>query len=824
MEEPLRAIELALRFPDQASRSKRVDDVAYLRAEALLRLERPRDAIVGYTAFQNQYPASPLRYDALDQVEYLRECVVPVQDASSRLAGLIAEFAGGQNREEMTLRLAEIYADELKDFASARKQLNSLLSDDSTAQETAEQASSLLLEVIWKEYLRNVRGEDGSRLNASDQNEELASKAAEEMSDVLQSVTSNEVKARASWWGVLLGRDQISGAEQHKYMQRAVQDHLAEYPDAPFAGDAYLALGRAFAFDDDGQSVGGRDDPAIWYLEVFRDDYRNHPRYAEGLLLLANRYADAKRFADAGRTYRDVIRLGPSPERVQAALALRDPNRTKQDEGSREALEWARTEAWYHPAVADARSQLIQDLLDQRDYHEAEKELSVLKSETFDYDAEWLLNGGDPPELAYLSGRIFEGIGETGRAREAYLRSLARNPAGTQAGSIHLRLAALRIRQGYPEAALRHYRSVLSGPAGGRLRAEAVRGAALVLFQQEQYDAARRYALQVKGANVPQDTAYTYAELAVLCLYRTGKLDEGRSEANEFRKTWSRHDGLYDTSARFELERGKWYSRNGNYPAAEKHYDRVLSRYKNSKWVPEAKYELGRDLLEQNRFDRGLELLIELPKRHPGAKILGKVWWILGNHYAQHGNIMDAVATYDKVLEDSTYKDLWPYVLVNQIRAYRQAGFYAGALQAAQRYLQLYPDAPDKFERRMDVGMMYHQLGQYDLAIRELRDIQPLADVENEAAIQFYIAEALEKSGRLAEAVVEYRKVDYLGKRTKMQWAVTALYNAGRVLERLNEPDRALEMYREIVRREGLASPFGRKANEQIQRLESDRG
>jgi TolA-binding protein len=119
----------------------------------------------------------------------------------------------------------------------------------------------------------------------------------------------------------------------------------------------------------------------------------------------------------------------------------------------------------------------------------------------------------------------------------------------------------------------------------------------------------------------------------------------------------------------------------------------------------------------------------------------------------------------------------------------------------------------------MEIGRLYMLMEQYELAMSHFRNIQPFTTIEQEAESQYYIGEALEKQSRYAEATIEYLKVDYLGKKTKMQWAVTALYSAGRCYEKMGRPEKAREMYAEIVTRKGLGDPLGRTAQEQIDRL-----
>ncbi|MFH0881534.1 MAG: tetratricopeptide repeat protein [bacterium] len=822
--EPLRALEVASVFADDYPRSARVDDAEFIRAKALLALGRRKEAVEAFRGLGEIWPVSPYHYDATSRADYIETMVLPKGDPSSKLAGLLAEFAGGRDRRDLSLRLAEVYLFELKDYSAAKKQLQELLADSSVDQARRLQARELLAESLWRNFQRETRGEDGTLLPDVAARRAAANRTITDLQQLLPNLRNENLRAETSWRLMNLEADSRSGLDSLLYVRKMLQNHLADYPNSSHAGDAYLDLGKAFSRVAKGIDNPDKGDPSIWYLEAFRDNYSSHPRFAEGLLLLADRYAKAKRFAPAEQTYRSILRLAPSPERVEAVLALLNPEKSKSSMGMGEELEWVRTHAWYHPDVQLGRRLLVQRLMDDGHYHEASDELVALGELNMDWGAGLVIEGARNQQLAWYWGQVYEGLHQPEKARDEYRRYLSRNPSGPDADQIRLKLAELRKRQGYPDAALRLYRRLLADASDYRMREAGLRGVANILFDQGQYEAAMRNAeeiVQTKGT--ARDTAFVYDEMAVICRYRQGHLDEARKQANAFRKKWSRMDGLYDVSARFELERGKWLSKDKNYPEAERNYNRILKNYNNSKWVPYAKYELGRDLLEQNRTDDGMKLLAELPPRYPRHPILGRVWWILGNQYAQSGDIMHAVQTYDKVLTDSAYVDVWPYVLVNQIQAYQNAGFYAGALQAAQRYLELYPEAPDAFDRQMDVGVMYLQMGQYDLAISQFRKIQPLADVEDEAAIQFYVGESLEKSGRLAESVIEYKKVDYLGKRTKMEWAITALYNAGRVLERLGQTDQALNMYQEIVRREGLASPFGRKAQEQVDRLRASK-
>ncbi|GBE29317.1 tol-pal system protein YbgF [bacterium BMS3Bbin04] len=335
-----------------------------------------------------------------------------------------------------------------------------------------------------------------------------------------------------------------------------------------------------------------------------------------------------------------------------------------------------------------------------------------------------------------------------------------------------------------------------------------------------QYEQATEWAKEASRREVNTDTAFVLDELAIVSMYRAGDLEQAGAEASTFEGWYKDHPSLDEAMAHFALELGRYHSSQGQYDSSLRAYKSITGKYKKTSYEPNARYEIARDYMEQGEAEKAYEMLIELANDSPEHPVMGQVYWLLGNYYASTGKYFEAFNKYEAVLADSAYIAIWPQVLGNQIRAFKEAGFYEGAMRAARQFLEMYPDSEDAFDHRMNLALSYHETGHYDLAISQFRRAMTLADGEDYPACQFYIAEALERSGRLKEAVSEYMRVVHLNRPSKLQWGITAMYNAGKVLERLNEPERAKSLYREIVRREGLGSPFGRRADEQVKRLE----
>lgn len=822
-ESPVDVAEECDRFLPVYPTSPRVDDVAFLKATKLTTLGKYPDAVQAWKDLSRRYPASPLVATANFRADYLERYMIQKGDPSTKVAGLLAEVAGGLDRRELALRLGKIYLNEYKDFTAAVQQFESVLADSTVASSFRSQAIEGMAEARWKRYQRTLFGETGERSEDEVRIHEEANSASADLIGLLPQIVNAEVRSETAYRITRLGEVMRSGEERIRYARQAWQSFLADHPDSPHAPESYFRLGEVFAATVSGDTLDVFSDPSIWYLEILRDDFPNSSWTDAGLLLLADRYIKAGRGGEARDAFNRILQHNTSPERVEASLNLLDLPRTNSDQ-SAEIISWLTSEAWYNPRVDEARREMADKYLEAGDYELARQQITYLIDLDPKVDAGLVIPGAVDHRYSYDLARIEERTGDLDLARQHYQRFLAHHPGSSRAPLAHLRLAELRQKQGYLTAAVSDYRWLVENPINPPATQEAKRALARLSLHAEEWEGVLEWARAAEKGEEVADSALVYSELAIVALYRLDRATEADQARDTFEDQYGKRPSYDPAVAHFELERGKLLSRKKQYSRAEDVYRRLIRKYEGTPWAPEAAYELGRDFLERKKYDDALEILTAMPKEYAGNPVLGRVYWVLGNYYVESGNMMDAISTYNRVLEDSTYRAIWPHVFQNQIRTYKQAGFYAGALQANQNYLKVYPNASDAFDRKMDVGLMYTQLGQYDLAISQFRAIQPMANVEDEAACQYYIGEALEKSGRLAEAVIEYKKVDYLGKRTKMQWAVTALYSAGRVLERLNDADKAVDMYREIVKREGLGSPFGRKAQEQIERLQQSGG
>jgi tetratricopeptide (TPR) repeat protein len=819
--DPEKCIGLCENFTSEFERSPRVDDILWLRVKSYITLERYQDAINTLHSLIQNYPVSPYTEEAKLRIDYLQGYVIKEGDPSTKVAGLLAEVAGGLDNKDLALRLGDIYLNEYKDYTAAKNQFSIVLSDSTSSDDQVWLANEGLGEAIWRGYLFWLKGKRGDSRVESAETIDKAIETATGLIGLLTNTSDPEIRERLAFRTIRLGIKARTLGDRIRYQREAWQAFISDHPESNNLAEIYFDLADAFSVELPDDSVDTFGDPAIWYLETIRDEYSESDYYVKSLLKLGNRYLNSGREIDAFNEYDKLTESENSPVRAESELTILRLDSVS-IERKEKAVQWLRYNAYYHPDVNEARDLVIAKLLDAKKYSEAKNEIDTYLNLNPEYGAGLVIPGADIHEYSYIFGRIYEGNSDLEKARQEYLLYLAYYPEGKHAIDIHKRLANIRLEQGFWESAINHYRWLIESSDDSTSEQYAKKSLARLRFEKGEFEESKKWAIEIIENSSSIDTIFIYDQHVIICQLKAEQLNDADRAFNSFKKKYSKRDDYDEAAARFTLEKGRLFSKFKNFIRSEESYKRVIRKYKNTSWVAEAKYELGRDYLDLKQYEKALDILTAMPREYPGDPIIGHVYWVLGNYYVSNDNLMDGISTYERVLSDSTYHEIWPSVYQNQIRAYKQSGFFAGALQSIQKYISLYPNSEDSFERKMDVGLMYNELSQFDLAIAQFTQLQPLADIESEAACQFYIAEALEKSGRLAEAVIEYKKVDYLGKRTKMQWAITALYSAGRVLERLGDDENAIEMYSEVVKREGLASPFGRRANDQIKRINGD--
>jgi tetratricopeptide (TPR) repeat protein len=170
---------------------------------------------------------------------------------------------------------------------------------------------------------------------------------------------------------------------------------------------------------------------------------------------------------------------------------------------------------------------------------------------------------------------------------------------------------------------------------------------------------------------------------------------------------------------------------------------KLASTYDESPSAPAALYWIGKVYEVTNKPDEAIKQFDRLLKEHPQAAIIQKTHVALGNIYYNAEKWDDAVRHYRQVTDNqSADPALLPFAINNLIETYETAGIYDAALTLTRRYLDLYPNSEDAFDKRIKIGILYQRLGYYDQSVVHLQGLLNEAGSDLEGEIRYYIAEA----------------------------------------------------------------------------------
>jgi TolA-binding protein len=211
-----------------------------------------------------------------------------------------------------------------------------------------------------------------------------------------------------------------------------------------------------------------------------------------------------------------------------------------------------------------------------------------------------------------------------------------------------------------------------------------------------------------------------------------------------------------------------------------------------------------------------MELLTDLVKKYPNHPILPKVYLNLGDQYYRSNQVDNALSAFKNAAADSSHPDVASMAIRYLIKIYEGLQMTDAAMALTRTYLRRYPEAEDALQKKIQIGIYYYELKEFDRAIDRFRTLKTESDPESEAEIQYWIGKCYADKGQYETAALEYLKVKYLSPPTKLPWATTALYEAGMAYLRLHQPSIARRMFERIVTTEGATSDLGRIARQRI--------
>jgi TolA-binding protein len=774
-----------------------IDDALFGRAESFRlsgALERALDA---YEDLQRRYPASDFAGPARDAALRLRTFEVKNKESGlEKLALLVGDVIAQQSKGELAFRLAEIYFQDLKDYGKAATQYASALH---LGLPSEKQERALYDEAKAFEYAGSMD---------SSPKIDLLMLAVASYDSVLKRFPSGDLADDAVTSQLNVRLALAAGAPD---IRKVSGEFLQAHPVLKRKDLVYYVIAEAFREKKSPEDA----------VQTYRSAMREHPL----------------KDIDGNITFRLGEALSIMGERDSAAVAFKDYLRKYP------AQEFSARAAWALAQEASSRGNM-QPALDLYNQIEQSFYYTSFTDQLVKARAEAYFKGSDfaraaehyqllvnhpgasiePPapiaiEVYSNLAASYAKLGKRLEAKRSYAQYLLHDDTSGRAGQVYSALATLAKEDNDVALAAQYLQKAsqfsLAGASGMN---EATFEAAELYYKNEEYaNAMSRYSEIVEKGVSDSLKPYVLSRI-IVGYFRLNNAKEAETRVSTFLKSYQKQERFF---AEFEHERGMYFLRKDDYPAAKKFFDNVIQKYPTTPFVAGAMYGNARVSELTNKQPEATKLYESILQRFPGDAIIPRVRLALGNLYYSQEQWDPAARQYKAVLDsESRATDLIPFAMNNLILAYKQLSLFDAALELTRKYIDRYPDDPELMNKRIDIGVLYQRLGYYDQSVLHLQSLLANADSDLEAEVRYYIGEAYFYKGDYQQAILEFLKVPYLvTKKTKADWTATSYYMAGQSYEKMSKFDQAITMYKQIIARPGIDATFKTGAQREIDRV-----
>ena len=788
------------RFPQ----SPYADDALYGLGTAEHASGQLDEAIRTFESVEKRFPCSEYVGSADTEAQYINLFELKnKQSGLEKLALLVGDVIAQQSKGDLAFRLAEIYFHELRDYHQAAAQyrfaLNTGLDKDRRADAWLSLARSFEYLNLKDRFSNDNVSADADAASAIAAYDSLLSKYPErEFSDDAALAQLNLKLQLAKTTADLrtLGSNLFTGTRFGRYKDKALLSLGIAYENAKDMEDAALTF--KLIVDQSAQSesapaalfqygkalMGLADqDSASTVLRLYLDRYPNDAGSAEAASQLAQ-YDSKMGQADRANALYDLL----EKKYFYTSYSL-DLDR-KRGDAYFVAGNYASAITWYG------------------------KQMASLQSDYFMYN-------DVPPDLLYKLGYAYEKLGNSDEAKYYYAQYVTRVAESDKLGQVFYSLASIARSENNTELAAKYLQeSIRHTPASSDEATRLALEAAGLLFSNGQYvDAIARYREVAQVAKSDSLQEFVQSRIAI-CYFRLDNLKEADKRATAFVKEHPK-DKMY--AAEFECERGQYFLRKGDSGKALVRLETVVREYKDAPVIPDALFWTGKAMEMAEKPHEAIALYDSVVRHYPESDVFPKAELSLGNIYYNLEQ-WDSAAYYYKALVDSSSRapDLLKYAMNNLAVTYKQQKLYDAAMEMDRKYIERFPDADDIVDKKIDVAVLYQDLGFYDQSILQLQNLLEMGNPTIEAELRYYIGEAYFYKGSYQQAILEFLKVPYLVvRRGKVDWVSTSYYMAGQSYEKMSKFDLAMTMYKKIIESKDTDLEFKSAARREIDRVQA---
>lgn len=239
-------------------------------------------------------------------------------------------------------------------------------------------------------------------------------------------------------------------------------------------------------------------------------------------------------------------------------------------------------------------------------------------------------------------------------------------------------------------------------------------------------------------------------------LYRVGRF---RSAIDRFREYVSEHpNGVEAADATFWL--GEALYQDGAYDEAERYYNALLERYRNSRWREAAQYGLAWSRFQQRDFKGAALAFNDFIKSNPESDRATEATIRLADSYRFLGQYDKAIATYESVGGRAGKGARDEEARFRLADVFLQMGDVERAVGTFRQLIRDYPNSPRRDAYAFNIGSIYLEKEMNSLAIAELmpfRQTYPESIFQPQAT--FTIGDAYYNLEAYDSALVYYMRV-----------------------------------------------------------------
>ncbi len=788
---------------DSFPKSPVVDDALFALGNVYTKKGSYDQALDSFTQLIEKYPFTEHYQAAQQQIWMLQHFHAKDSQVSFRhLAQLFGELLLNQNSDNLYFRLGKLYFSDQQDYTAAIKQFNQLLQKQNPAglQDTIRYYLARSYETLARKA-----GFDGNQTKAkSDGEQAITIFDSLAQNSVLSDQLKNEIQLQS---GKL--REQLFPDQAVQYFSNLVK----KYPN-----DLAITLEYAKTLKDAGQ-----ESFALTVLEPALKRTENSPKREPMLSLAASLAYNQKQRGmamDFYKQYLDAYPFGPAAAQSRWVLmeyALADSNYA---DAARYG-ESLQQEAFYTGYQTLLNDKIGQIYIQAKEYQKAATWFASLANDTSPEDA--LFTGQDRTTNAnalYWAGFTYEKLNKPDTASTYYQAYIFNGNNQTYLTQAHRALGDFAAANGDYAQARSHYQQAinLAGVADIDVVPLKKNAAKMAMELKDYSTAANEYLSAVKQAQGQQKKDLW--QEGIIAQIRAGQSRQAESQIHDFTNAFRlRKDDL--ALKRFQYEQAKQLANQKKFQQAQSKLESILDSDLPADFAAQVKYELGREFVISNDYEKAVNLLTKITVDYPKSSVLAQVYVTLGTVYYDQEQPQLAISAFRNALDYAANGEYRKAAMQNLIKLYDSNGLYDAAVGMARTYVKQYPNADNAFSTRIQIGTYLIKMHEYDRATDYLKSLLREADAASASEIQFWIAEAYFNQNQYERAIAEYLKIPYMNPPTKLDWAASALWKAGNAYERLGKSEKAIQLYERIIHEKGSNSNFGRFARRRIDELNS---